>query len=318
MAFHAMAVVHILATAMQTFDWDDLRTFLAVARAGRLTVAAQRLGVDHTTLSRKIARLESSLKTRLFDRRPAGYLLTDAGEWLVREAEEIESRTVGIQSKLTDRILGLSGAVRIGAPEGFGSSFLAPRLERLTGAHPGLEVELIANPRVVSLSKREADIAITNFCPKEGPLYARKLTDYELGLYASRDYLAAHPPIGGAGDIPAHSFIGYIPDLLPTFAHDYLQEIRQNIAPRIRISNILTQYSATLGGAGLCVLPLFMAAGESRLVRLLPREIRIVREFWVVIHSDLRALARVRAAVDFVAQLIRDERSLFLPEAGAD
>lgn len=316
MAFHAMAGVRFSTYAMRIFDWDDLRTFLAVARTGRLTVAAQRLGVDHTTLSRKIARLETSLKTRLFDRRPTGYLLTDAGEWLVKEAEEIESRTIGIQSKLTDRILGLSGAVRIGAPEGFGSFFLAPRLERLTGQHPELEIELIANPRVVSLSKREADIAITNFCPKEGPLYARKLTNYELGLYATRRYLETHPPITCGGDIPGHTFIGYIPDLLPTFAHAYLQELGQTILPRVRISNILTQFSATLGGAGICILPCFMTAGEPELVRLLAGEVHIIREFWLIIHSDLRALARVRAVADFMTKSIHDERRLFVPSDG--
>jgi DNA-binding transcriptional LysR family regulator len=297
----------------RAFDWNDLRAFLAVVRAGRLTAAAQSLQMDHSTLSRQIGRLETALKTRLFERRPAGYVLTIAGEWLAKEAEAIENLTIGIQSQLTDQVLGLAGSVRIGGPEGFGTSFLAPRLGQLSSQHPELEVELIANPRVVSLSKREADLAVTNFCPKEGRLYASKLTDYELGLYASSRYLDEHPPICCSSDIEAHTFISYIPDILPTFAHDYLHEIGRKIAPRIRISNILTQMSAVLGGAGLCILPCFMTNGEPGLVRLFSDEIRVFREFWLVVHSDLRDIARVRTAADFICHQVRAERHLFLP-----
>ncbi|MDR3472190.1 MAG: LysR family transcriptional regulator [Devosia sp.] len=298
---------------MHDFDWSDLRAFLAVVRTGRLTVAAQRLQVDHSTLSRQIGRLEAVLKARLFDRRPSGYVLTNAGEWLVKQAEIIESVTIGIQSHLADRVLGLAGSVRVGAPEGFSSYFLAPRIGRFSSLHPELEIELIANPRVVSLSKREAEIAVTNFCPKEGRLYASKMTDYELGLYASRQYLAQHPPPLCREDLRAHTIIGYIPDILPTFAHAYLSEVGQALNPRIRISNILTQLSATLGGVGICVIPCFMASREPDLVRLLADEVRIFREFWLVIHSDLRDIARVRTTADFITQAVRDERRLFLP-----
>jgi DNA-binding transcriptional LysR family regulator len=300
---------------MQRFDWNDLRAFLAVVRAGRLTAAAQTLHVDHSTLSRQIGRLEASLKTHLFERRPTGYTLTNAGEWLVKEAEAIESLTVGIQSQLSDKVLNLAGSVRIGAPEGFGTYYLAPRIGQLATQHPELEIELIANPRVVSLSRREADMAVTNLCPKEGRLFATKLTDYELGLYGSRQYVDTHAPIRCREDIEGHTFIGYIPDLLPTFAHAYLGEVSPQISPRIRISNILTQVAASWGGAGLCIVPCFMAKAEPSLVRLLREEIRITREFWLIIHSDLRDVARVRTAADFIIQQVRSERRLFLPES---
>lgn len=299
---------------MKKLDWNDLQTFLAVVRTGRLTVAAHKLGVDHSTLSRKILRLEATLKTRLFDRRPSGYVLTSAGEWLAREAEVIESRTIGIQSRLADQVLGLAGSVRIGAPEGFGTYFLARRIGMLSRQHPELEIELIANPRVVSLSKREADIVVTNFRPKEGQLYASKVTDYELGLYAADSYLAKSPLLESVADIRKHSVIGYIPDLLPTFAHAYLEEVGSDIRPTICISNILTQMSAALGGAGLCIIPCFMAGYEAGLVRLLPGDVRIFREFWLVIHSDLREIARVRTAAEFITKSVRQERRMFCPK----
>ena len=298
---------------MNGFDWNDLRAFLAVVRTGRLTVAAQKLHVDHSTLSRQIGRLEAALSVRLFDRHPSGYALTTAGEWLVKQSEIIESLTIGIQSRLTDQVLGLAGSIRVGAPEGFSSYFLAPRIGRLASQHPELEIELIANPRVVSLPKHEAEMAVTNFCPKEGRLHASKMTDYELGLYASARYLAGHVPVRRREDLQAHTFIGYIPDILPTFTHTYLSEVGQAINPRIRISNILTQLAATVSGVGICVIPCFMASREPELVRLLAEEIRIFREFWLVIHSDSRDIARVRMTADFITRTVHDERSLFLP-----
>lgn len=295
-------------------DWDDLKAFLAVMRAGRLTAAAKSMRIDHSTLSRRIHRLEKALQTRLFDRLTGGYRPTAAGEQLLREAEAVESLTIGIQSRLSDGASQLTGAVRIAGPEGFGTYFLAPRLGRFTADHPGIEIELIAKPGVVSLSRREAEMAVTNICPQKGPLHASKLMDYELGVYASSAYLSHHPEIRQPRDLAGHDFIGYIEDMLPTAAHDYLQEVAKSITPKVRISNILTQLGAAGGGVGLCVLPCFMCASQPDLIRLLPSEIRIIRSYWLVIHSDLRRLPRVRAAADFITDAVRAERDLFLPD----
>ena len=146
---------------MERFDWDDLRFFLAVARSGRLTAAARRLGADHATVSRRITSLEESLKAKLFERRPQGYTLTAHGERLLAKAESMETEALAIQSDIGGADMALSGTVRIGAPDGFGTYFLAPRLASLSKAYPGLELQLIAMPRLLSLSKREADVAIT-------------------------------------------------------------------------------------------------------------------------------------------------------------
>lgn len=294
-------------------DWDDLKAFLAVMRAGRLTAAARAMRIDHSTLSRRIKRLEAALQTRLFDRMTGGYRPTAAGEQLLREAEAVESLTIAMQSRLSDQTAQLAGAVRIAGPEGFGTYFLAPRFGRLTAEHPGIEVEMIAKPGVISLSRREAEMAVTNICPQRGPLHASKLTDYELGVYASSSYLARHPKIRNQRDLAKHDFIGYIDDMLPTAAHDYLREVDKSIAPKVRISNILTQLAATRGGVGLCVLPCFMCASHPDLIRLLPTELRIIRSYWLVVHSDLRQLPRVRVAADFITEAVRAERNLFLP-----
>ena len=298
---------------MSRFDWDDLRFFLAVARAGRLTVAARRLGADHATVSRRITSLETALKATLFERRPQGYTLTPHGERLVTAAEAIESAALAASSDIGGADLALSGAVRVGAPDGFGTIFLAPRTVKLAERYPELEIQLIAMPRLLSLSKREADIAISLSPPKEGKIVARKLTDYRLGLYASEAYVAAAPAIRSPEDLFAHPLIGYIDDLIFMPELDYLDEIAKGLRPRLQSSSLVAQMEATLAGAGVCVLPHFMTAGRPGLVRVLP-EAELTRTFWLIVHAELKDVARVRAMVDFLVREVKAARGLFLPE----
>lgn len=298
---------------MSDFNWNDLRYFLAVARAGTLTTAAQRLRADHTTVSRRVSALEEALRVTLFERRPSGLTLTAQGERLKQTAEAMESAAFLAQSMVADGDLSLSGAVRIGAPDGFGSCFLAPRIGALCQRHPDLEVQLVAMPRVFSLSKREADIAISLSCPQEGRLYARKLTDYRLGLYASAGYLDSHPPIADRADLAGHSFISYIDDLIFAPELDYVQAIG-DIAPRIKSSSLVAQVNATVAGAGLCMLPAFIARAEASLRPVLPEQVSITRSFWLIVHEDMRALARIAMTADFIADAVRREQGLFLPQ----
>ena len=295
------------------FDWDLVRSFLAVARSGKLTVAARKMRIDHSTLSRRISALEESLNARLFDRALTGYTLTAEGERLLARAEAMESSVIAIQNDIAGENSQVSGTVRIGAPDGFGSMFLAPRIGDLAAAHPDLDIELVATPRSFSLSKREADIAIGLSEPPHGRLHARKLTDYELGLYGASHDDALHHDLSSTEDLAGRRFVSYIDDLIFTPELDYLPQIGKAIAPRLRSSNLLAQVEATAAGAGLCILPHFIAAGDRRLVRLLPQEIRLVRSFWMNIHADMRELARVKVTAAFIAGLVRRSAALFLP-----
>ena len=306
------------------FDWNDLRAFLAVARDGRLTAAARRLRIDHSTLSRRLSGLEAALQTRLFERHASGYVPTAAGERLMAEAEAIESRAVTIRSLVSDRAPDVGGSVRIGSPEGFGTVFLSRRIGSMTARHPALDIELVANPRAVSLPKREADIVISNFQPVEGRLHARKLTDYELGLYASPAYLEQVGPITSVQGISAYDFIGYIDDYLPTPQHAYLQSLAGGIVPRNKASDVISQHAMTVAGVGLCVLPCFMVSGDTAnvggnatLVRLLP-DFRLTRSYWLVVNSDMRDIGRVRATTTFIAEACRSARACFLPSSILD
>ena len=299
---------------MQGFDWNDLRFFLTIARTGKLTSAARQLDVDHTTVSRRIAALEENLKATLFERSPQGYKLTQAGERLMSHAEVIETAAHQAASDIGEADLDLTGSIRIGAPDGFGSIFLAPRLWTLCRQHPGLGVDLVAMPRLFSLSKREADMAIVLARPSAGRLKARKLTDYLLGLFASPDYLARRPVIEKPADLKHHRLIGYIEDLIFTPELDYLPLIEKDLKANFASTNLIAQLNATRAGAGICVLPYFVTAGLSDLVPVLPTEVRIERTFWLITHADLATMLRIRVTSDFIAEEVQKARSLFLPD----
>ena len=292
-------------------DWDDLRYFLSVARTGRLTAAARRMGTDHATVSRRVAALETALGAELFSRSPRGYALTDAGERLLLHAETMESSAARMQGEIAGEKFALSGTVRIGAPDGFGAFFLAPRIGGLLERHQQLDVEIVAMPRIFSLSKREADIAIGLARPDKGRLFSRKLTDYRLRLYAARDYLVRNGPIADIAELADHPVIGYIPELIFTPELDYLSAVSDTLRARLTSTNLIAQMRAAEAGAGLCILPDFMARQSVLLEPVLGDEIALTRTFWIIAHLDSRESARVQTVIDFITQAVRENRDLF-------
>ncbi len=296
---------------MRDFDWNDLRSFLAVARSGRLTVAAARLGLDHTTLSRRIGALEHALKAKLFDRSPSGYSATDQGRTLMPIAEEMERLALAAQESVGGSAGHVDGTVRIGAPEGFGSYFLAPRIAALKDAFPQLTVQLVAASAVFSLSKRDADVVVSVSRPPAGRLTVSKLIDYDLGLYAAPAYLERCPPVATAADLGRHRFVSYIGDLLHFPELDFLQHVAPAGSTSVQSSNLVAQLRATLAGAGLCVLPAFLASEEKGLVRVLPGEVSLTRSLWLIVHQDLAELARIKAVVRFVREEVDAARAVF-------
>ncbi|HEX9931543.1 MAG TPA: LysR family transcriptional regulator [Allosphingosinicella sp.] len=296
---------------MAEFDWNDLKGFLAIARSGRLTAAAARLGLDHSTLSRRLAALEHALKAKLFDRSPSGYTLTEQGRRLLSTAEEMERLAIGAGEAVGGTAASVEGVVRIGSPEGFGSYFLAPRIGGLRDLYPQLTVQLVAASAVFSLSKREADVVVAVSRPPAGRLTASKLIDYDLALYAAPSYLAAHPPIRSAADLERHRFVSYIGELLHFPELDFLQHVAPGGATSLESSNLVAQLKATLAGAGLCVLPAFLAGEEPGLERVLPEEVHLTRSLCLIVHQDLAELARIRAVVRFIRAEVEAARAVF-------
>jgi DNA-binding transcriptional LysR family regulator len=294
--------------------WDDLRYFLELARHGRLLRAARRLGVDHTTVGRRIDELEKALGCRLFESTRAGYVLTEAGRHLLVHAERVESSIELLHEDAAGQGQRVSGTVRIGTPEGFGTTFLAPRLGQLLHERPDLDVELLTLARFPSLATREADIIVTLDPPQQGRYIASRLTDYTYGLFASKEYLRRHGAIRRAEDLADHALVGYIEELLLSPQLRYLDELAPRHRLRIASSGMLAQLAAVRAGIGVGVLAHYLAAGTG-LVPVLPAEASWCRTFWLATHADWYRLRRVRAVWDFMRQSVDAERDLFLGTA---
>jgi DNA-binding transcriptional LysR family regulator len=292
-------------------SWDNLRYFLAVARTGTLSAAAEQLGTEHTTVARHIHALEDELASHLFHRSNSGYGLTEMGERLLAGAEAIESAYVSAKAAASSEGQTISGTVRIGAPDGFGSLFLAPRLRVLTDRHPKLEIEIITTARPFSLLKREADIAIGLSRPEHTRLVSRRLTDNRCYIYGSLAYLEKATSIVTIEDLKNHSFIGFVEELLFAPELSVAGAIGADIEPRIRSTSILAQLHATLSGSGLCVLPAFVASSNPTLVPILPEKVSVTLSYHMHIHEDHRRAAHVRAVAAFIAAEVERDRSLF-------
>ncbi|MGJ8527269.1 LysR family transcriptional regulator [Maritalea sp.] len=292
-------------------NWDDARLFLAVGRHGQFLAASRYLGVNQATLSRRVSALEKAVGSKLLVRRTNGCELTDAGKKLLTSLERAESEIlVGLEG-MSDSDARVSGTVRIGAPDGFGVGFLAPRLFAFEASYPNLKIELVPVPRSFSLSLREADIAIMVGRPEKGRLVARKLIDYSLGLYAAPTYLDRMGRPSERAELANHKLIGFVDDLMYTPSLDYTHEFLRNWRSDLAISSAAGQLEAAKGGAGIAILHDYLAQREPGLEPVLP-EHKIERSYWLAVHESQRDLARVSAVTKFLVDLVKDERSLFI------
>lgn len=295
-------------------NWNDLQFFLQLARNGRLTKAATNLNVDQTTVSRRISALEEQLDVRLFDRSPRGFQLTDAGMRLVPHAENMESDSNLIYQDIAGKDASFEGTVRIATPEALGSQVIARHIDQFRELYPDIQIELIAETRRTSLSKREADIAITLSRPRSGRMIAWKLCDYRLRIYGSSHYLDRFEPIRKLDDLNGHDFVSYIDDLIEMPELRYLASTVKNAHVVFHSSNIIAQFNAILDGVGLGVVHCFMAKREPALQEILPEQTSIDRSYWLVVHEDLRHVARVDAVCRFLTQILEQNRDLMLGE----
>ncbi|WP_420342721.1 LysR family transcriptional regulator [Paenirhodobacter sp.] len=289
-------------------DWDDLRVFLAVARSESLSGAGRVLKCDAATVGRRIARLEEGFGAQLFVKSPQGYQLTEAGRRLAPHAEAAELAMTGAEEELSGTAGSLTGQLRIGAPDGCANYLLPQVCAAICDANPGLEIQLLALPRVVNLSKREADFAITVSRPTGGRLTVQKLADYQLHLAADRAYLAQFPPILGRGDLRGHRMVGYIPDMIFDKELDYLQETGAQTVG-LASNSVAVQMQMVRAGAGLGIVHDFAIPFCPEVSRVLPELIALKRTFWLVRHADDRRSERLSRLAEALAQGIRAEVS---------
>lgn len=292
-------------------NWDNLRIFLSVARAGQFVVAAKQLRIDHATVGRRITTLEQSLNARLFERRTTGVFLTEAGVKLLISAERMESEWLQTQASLSDKNIELSGAVRIGAPDGLSTYYLARCFKDFCDKHPDITLQLVPMPQVMMLNKREVDIIITLEKPDSGRFITRKLTNYSLGIYGAKTYLNTHPVPQTQADLVNHRLIGYVEDYAFLSALNYVRDLYEGAKTSFECVSAVGQLEAIKSGMGLGVAHNYIAHHHPDIMRVLPLR-RATRSYWLIIHEDMRGLGRIKAVYEHLVAKIETDRHIFV------
>jgi len=289
---------------MQPMNWDDLRYFLAVHRGGSHKAAARVLRVAATTVSRRIAALESESRATLFVRTPERLKTTPAGLVLLPRAERVEAEVLASERELHANQGSLTGPLRVTGGDALVNHLLVPSLGGLLAAHPELLIEFRTETAIVDLSRREADVALRFVRPKENALVARRLGELPFAIFASETYLQRRGTPRTVAGTTAHDFIGY------DAALEHMSQVRWLYrtvpSPRfvLRASTITTQVIACAEGLGLALLPLFTASREPRIRQLFPRLVGPTRELWGVFHSDLRGNPSVSTFLGWLSDVL--------------
>lgn len=293
-------------------NWDDMRLFLGLARNGRVAIAAKGLSVDPTTLIRRVKKLEDALNCKLFELTKRGYVLTSQGSELVNYIEKAEHYFLEAQNELGDERSHLAGTIRVSVSEGFGSWFLAPLLPAFKTQYPGIYIELVATSGFLNLNKREADVAILLEKPNKGLLNTQKLTDYHLYLYTHERLVRDTKP--ACLEALAHfNLVSYVPDLIYAPQLKFIEETALSQLSALRSTSINAQYQMLMHGAGVGILPKFIAETQhGGLVRLVENAIHIKRTFWLASHKEIHTQARFQVFIRWLIDSVAAHRSRFL------
>jgi DNA-binding transcriptional LysR family regulator len=285
-------------------NWDDVRIFLALEREGTLLGAGKVLHVNHTTVARRLKGLEQELGTRLLDQTPDGYVLTPAGETIVRFAESMEDAYHGLERQVTGHDERVGGVVRVATTETFAAMFFVPRVVgALRRRYPDIEIEVVSTVSAFDLPRRQADLAIRMTQPTQQGLVLRKLATLAFGLYGSREYFRRHGRPRHPGDLSGHALIGYDRESTPNVGARWLAQAARGLGTRVRCDHILSVRASALAGHGLAVFPCFLASGEPELERV--GDPVSSHEIWLVQHPDLQRTARIRAVADVTIDVCR-------------
>lgn len=291
-------------------NWDNAKLFIAVARTGQIAAASKILNMSQATLSRRITALETSLDVKLLVRRTFGCELTEEGKAFYKSVERAETELLNAQSQFQKIHSKTSGVVRIGAPDGFGVGFLASKLPILLNEYPDLKIQLVPVPRSFSLSQREADIAIMVGRPEKGRLIIKKLTDYNLSLYASKNYIAEFGKPSSLSQLSDHRLIGYVNDLIYSEALVYTNEFIRNWRSSLEVSSSTGQVEAVKASAGIGILHDYLASHDDNLVRLFPSS-TISRSYWLAYHEAQKDLDRIKIVSQFITTVTQQEKARF-------
>lgn len=297
-------------------DWDHLRFFAALAQTGTLAGAARTLNVEHTTVARRIQALEQQLGHPLFVRDASGHKLNEAGRQLLPVAQAMEHAARGLDQlglQAAQQPAAVAGLVRVGVTEGLGVQLLAAPLAQLAQQYPKLSIDLLALPRLMHLSRREADIVISLERPKRATVVVSKLADYHLYLYGERQYLARKPLVRTSDDLRHHQFIDYVDDMLFSKELQLLAQVHKPAHYVFRSTSIAAQYAAVRTGVGVAVLPAFLADKDPLLQRVLPDVAKFERTFWMSMPEEAKGSLRIQTVWRLLKQVMTEYHAALRP-----
>jgi DNA-binding transcriptional LysR family regulator len=292
---------------MAGLEWDDLRYVLAVADAGSLAGAARSLGVNHTTVLRRVSAFEKRMGLRLFERLPTGYVLTNGGEELIAAARHLEDTIVNVERKLAGQDLRLSGTVRVTTTDTLMASILPEILAEFRAAHSGIQIELAVSNLMFNLSKRDADVAIRPVKDPPETLIGRRIAKVAFAIYGSPDYLAQRR---GVDRLAAHQWVGPDDSLVGTSVAQWMRSQVPESEITLRADSLLGVCLAAEAGLGLAALPCYLGDTSRHLVCVHEPIAAMETALWILTHEDLRHTARIRAFTEFVANAFGRRRPL--------
>lgn len=301
-------------------DWTDLRYALAVAEAGSLAGAARSLGVNHTTVLRRVGGLEARLGVRLFERLPAGYALTAAGEEALAVARGMDATIAALERRLAGQDLRLSGSLRVATTDTLALTVLMPHLAAFQAAHPDVALEVAISNAMANLTRRDADVAVRPAADPPEALVGRRVADVAYAVYGAAAYVARHRELGrdrpgwkhpGPGALDSHPWVAPDDSLAATATARWVRDrLPPSTAVACRLDSLLAIREAARAGMGLALLPCYLGDGAAGLRRIGGPLPDVRSSLWLLTHEDLRRAARVRAFTEFMAHALAGERDL--------
>jgi DNA-binding transcriptional LysR family regulator len=294
-------------------DWDDLKTFLAIARHGTLSAAANALDVSQSTMSRRLDHLHGRAGIALLERTPTGFRLTGMGATILEQVEQMETAALALERTIAGGVQRLDGLVRVTAVDAFSSHILTPGIAALHAAHPHIVVELITDNRSLSLARREADIAVRLGRFEAHETIVRKIGAMAFAVYAASSYLERYSQPDWSSGAKGHSVVRVQDDLLDTPDGRWFVE-RAHAADSVLLANSReVQLRAVAAGVGMACLPRYLADGHEALVRL-PAVDEPNREIWMGVHRDTRNAPRIQAVQQCIVGAVAAARLRLSPK----
>lgn len=296
--------------------WDDLRVFLEVARQASVHAAAKKLRLDHSTVCRRVGKLESVLSVKLLNRTRKGVTVRADVHELLKHIENMDVHANALEDAIVRGSAGASQLVRVATMEGLASQYVAHRLPLLPQFDASVRLELVSIPQTVDLSRKEADLFLSFFNPRAAGLTSKRVGSVAMHLYCSPAYMRRRGTPQTLADLADHDFVGYIEELLTIDAVRWLDDLVEKPRMVFYSNSILAQCNAAIGGLGIVMLPTFVASGAHGLQRLFP-DVSVQRDVWLSIRTEQAHLPRIKAVTKFLGYIFELDREYLMGQSPA-